>query len=323
MMMDPELRAAGRILRVLLHPLLLPVFYAMDRIGRLLRPAPPADLQVREVFVPRADGSRLRLMIYRPLQSDGALPGLLWAHGGGYVFGRPEQDVPVYRALIAAAPCVIVAADYRLAPEAPYPAALDDCYDALLWLRDAADVLGVRADQLAVAGMSAGGGLAAALSLRARDRDEVRIAFQMPIYPMLDDRLQTPSSRDNDAPVWNTRHCRRTWKAYLGPLQGASVPPYAAPARATDYRRLPPTCSFVGGLEPFRDEAEQYVSALRAAGVPVAFALYEGAYHGFDVLVPGARISRQARAFLLDWFAAAVRQYFAPQAGARISRGAV
>jgi len=321
--MDPELRAAGRILRVLLHPVLLPLFYAMDRISRrLLRPAPPADMQVSEVFIPRADGGRLRLVIYRPLQSHGALTGLLWTHGGGYVFGRPEQDVPVYRALMAAAPCVVVAPDYRLAPEAPYPAALDDCYDALLWLRDEADALGVRADQLAVAGMSAGGGLAAALSLRARDGDEVRIAFQLPIYPMLDDRLQTPSSRDNDAPVWNTRHCRRTWKAYLGRLQGP-VPPYAAPARATDYRGLPPTCSFVGGLEPFRDETEQYVSALLAAGVPVAFALYEGAYHGFDVLVPRARISRQARAFLLDWFAAAVRQYFAPQASARTSRHAV
>ena len=313
-MIDRELRWTGRIMRLLL-PLSTPAaFRRLNRLGaRTLKGKKPKDLQVTEAWIPRRDGGRQRLMIYRSLHSRAGIPGLLWLHGGGYLMGMPEQDIATYRRLIAASDCVIVAPDYRLGLEAPYPAALDDGYDALLWLKQHADELGVRDDQIAVAGMSAGGGLTAALTLYARDQGEVQIAFQMPLYPMIDDRMNTESATDNHAPVWNSVSNKVAWQVYLGELYGKDVPPYAAAARSLDYRGLPPTCTFVGDLEPFRDETLQYVQALKAAGVPVAFELYKGAYHGFDVVVPKAAISRQATAFLMHWFEFAVQNYFAPQ----------
>src|SRR3546814_233257 len=168
---------------------------------------------------------------------------------------------------------------------------------SLLWLKTHAGELGVRDDQLAVAGMSAGGGLTAALTLLARDRGDVNIAFQIPLYPMIDDRMDSESASDSDAPVWNSASNGIAWKTYLGALFGADVPAYAAAARATDYRGLPPTCTFVGDLEPFRDETLRYVENLKAAGVPVAFELFRGAFHGFDVVAPKAAISQRATAF--------------------------
>jgi acetyl esterase/lipase len=313
-MIDPELRWRGRIMRLLLRPETPAAFLRLKRLSqRTIKAKWPSDMQVSQVWIPRRDGGRLRLMIYQPLQAGERRPGLLWIHGGGYLIGVPEQDKNTYRQLIAAGDCVIVAPDYRLGSDAPYPAALHDCYDALLWLKQHADELGVRDDQLAVAGMSAGGGLTAALTLYARDQGEVQVAFQMPLYPMIDDRMNTESATDNHAPVWNSVSNRVGWQVYLGELYGKDVPPYAAAARSTDYRGLPPTCTFVGDLEPFRDETLRYVQDLKAAEVPVAFELYPGAYHGFDVVVPKAAISRQATAFLMRWFEFAVQNYFAPQ----------
>lgn len=314
-MIAPELRRTGWMMRLLLRPSTPAAFRRLNRLSRLmLKGRKPKDLQASETWITRRDRGPLRLVIYRPLQQAGSpLPAMLWAHGGGYLMGVPEQDTATYRRLIAARACVIVAPDYRLGSEAPYPAALDDCYDALLWLKQHAAELGVRDDQIAVGGMSAGGGLTAGLTLYARDRGDVQIAFQMPLYPMIDDRMCTPSSTDNDAPVWDSVACEVAWRVYLGDLHGKDVPAYAAAARATDYRGLPPTCTFVGDLEPFRDETMEYVQQLQAAGVPVAFELYSGAYHGFDVVAPKARISRQATAFFIHWFAFAVQNYFAPQ----------
>lgn len=321
-MIDPELRWRGRIMRLLLRPKTPAAFLRLKHLTRrTIKAKWPSDMQVSQVWIPRRDGGQLRLMIYRPLQPRAQRPALLWIHGGGYVLGVPEQDKASYRQLLAAGDCVIVAPDYRLGSDAPYPAALHDCYDALLWMRDHAAELGVRDDQLAVAGMSAGGGLCAALTLYARDQREVQVAFQLPLYPMIDDRMLNESARDNDAPVWNSIANRVAWQVYLGELYGRDdVPAYAAAARATDYRGLPPTCTFVGDLEPFRDETLLYVEQLKAASVPVAFELFHGAYHGFDVIAPKAAISRRANAFFLNWFAQAVQQHFAPQTPAAALR---
>jgi acetyl esterase/lipase len=213
---------------------------------------------------------------------------------------------------------MVVAPDYRLGPEAPYPAALDDCYLALTWLRDHAAALGVRDDQLAVAGSSAGGGLAAALTLLARDRGEVAIAFQMPLYPMLDDRCATESARASGTPVWDAVTNRNAWRIYLGELAGTDrVPPYAAPARATDLAGLPPAFTYVGDIELFRDEVVDYVGRLRAAGVPVTFELLRGCYHGFDVVAPRAPVSRRALELQAAWLREATARYTAPQPGRR------
>jgi acetyl esterase/lipase len=173
-------------------------------------------------------------------------------------------------------------------------------------MKDAAEGQRILPDGVITGGESAGGGLTAALSLLARDRGEVAIDFQMPLYPMIDDR-DTDSSRDNDAPVWDSTANRSAWRLYLGALAGEeNVPAYAAPARAMDYRGLPPTFTFVGDLEPFHDETLAYVSRLEDAGVPVEFQVYRGAFHAFDGMAPKAEISRSATARLLSAYARAV-----------------
>ncbi|MGY1739602.1 MULTISPECIES: alpha/beta hydrolase [unclassified Blastococcus] len=259
------------------------------------------DVEVAQRWTTRRDGSPLRLVVVRPAVPRVGVPGVLWIHGGGYAIGTPEQSLATARRLVTAANAVVVLPDYRLSVESPYPAALDDCYDALLWLRDHAGDLGVADDQLVVGGESAGGGLTAAVTLLARDRGEVAVAFQMPLYPMIDDR-PTASSRDNTTPVWNTTTNVAAWDLYLGDLRGGDVPASAAPARATDLAGLPPTLTFVGDIEPFHDEVVDWCRRLEAAGVPVTLEVYPGAFHGFDLVAAWAPVSRRARAFLVDGF---------------------
>jgi acetyl esterase/lipase len=270
-------------------------------------------LDCSEVWVSRKDGSKIRVRIYKPLHLEKAVPGVLWIHGGGYAQGVPEMSGSMYKRLIETSACVIVAPDYRLAIDAPYPAAFDDCYEVLLWMKDHAQELGIRNDQLMVGGESAGGGLTAALTLYARDKGEVNIAFQMPLYPMIDDRMMTESARENNAYVWNSDTNRWAWKLYLGELFGKDVPSYAAAARAADYRNLPPTVTFVGDIEPFRDETIRYVENLRRAGGSVDFKMYKGAYHGFDIIHPKAKISQAATDFLMNSFKHAAEHFFAEQ----------
>ena len=164
-------------------------------------------------------------------------------------------------------------------------------------MKDHAHALGIRSDQLIVGGVSAGGGLTAAISLRARDTGDVKIALQVPLYPMIDDRQETESARENNAPVWNSETNRWAWRLYLGELSGGDVPAWAAPARATDLRGLPPTVTFVGDLEPFRDETVRYAERLKEAGVPVRFRVFERCFHAFDIVHPNAAVSLQARRF--------------------------
>lgn len=318
-MIDPELRRRGALMGRLLaarsEEQLRRGMSIPGAVDTWLRRRVPRGLTRSEEHVTRPDGSTLRLLVYRSSRRSGPdAPGLLWIHGGGYATGAAEYEAAGLRPLISGSGAVVVTPDYRLSTEAPYPAALDDCYTALLWLRDHAPRLGVRSDQLAVGGASAGGGLTAATTLAARDRGEVKVAFQMPIYPMIDDRGDNDSTRDNDAPIWDAVTNRSAWRLYLGDLFGTDdVPAYAAPARATDLAGLPPTMTYVGDLEAFRDETVRYVEQLRAAGVPVEFREFPGAYHGFDAIVPKAAVSVAARAFRDQWFGYAVRTYFAPQ----------
>lgn len=208
---------------------------------------------------------------------------------------------------------MIVAPEYRCTKEAPYPAALDDCYLALVWLKEHAEELGVRSDQLIVAGGSAGGGLTAATTLRARGTGAVRVAFQMPFYPMIDDR-PTASSIDNDAPVYDAVTNDANWRIYLGDLYGTDrIPATAAPARETDYRNLPPTITFGGSIEPFRDETVTYVENLRAAGVPVEFLEIEGAWHAFDGIAGWTKIAKTATEWKNSRFREYLTRHRAPQ----------
>lgn len=314
-MVDKELRTVGWFLKIVVNTYTESRFRLFDRISRWFQMGrKDKRLDCSEQWIERSDGSPLRVCIYKSKGSNENRPGVLWLHGGGYGMGLPEHCLARARQLIDAHPCVIVSPDYRLSIHAPFPAALEDCYTALLWMKNHAAALGVNQNQLFVGGDSAGGGLTAAISLHARDRKEVNIAFQMPLYPMLDDRMQTESAKNNNAPVWNSRSNYNTWKLFLGEDFGTNhVSEYAAPTRATDFSNLPPTATFVGDLESFRDETVQYVEKLREAGVEAHFKVFEGCYHAFDLMVPTSKVSKAATEFLTTAYLHAVDHYFAEQ----------
>ncbi len=234
--------------------------------------------------------------IYRPVGSTGMLPGFLWIHGGGYVLGSVAQDDFAMQHFVEAVGCAIVSVEYRLAPEHPFPAPVEDCYAALKWMAEHAAELGIDASRIAVGGASAGGGLAAGLVLLARDRGEVPLVFQLLIYPMIDDRDATHSSENfADAPIWNREANQYGWRAYLsGNAGSADVSPYAAAMRATDLTGLPPTYIAVGSREVFFDEDVEYARRLAHASVPVELHVYPRAYHGWEGLAPTAQVSRRA-----------------------------
>lgn len=236
--------------------------------------------------------------IYQPTDRPDTLPALLWIHGGGYVLGSVERDDLLAKHLARVGQCVVASVEYRLAPEHPFPAPVEDCYAALKWLSAYSSELGVDTSRIAIGGASAGSGLAAGLALFARDRAEVEIAFQLLIYPMIDDRNIAPASETApDTFVWTRENNLMGWRAYLGHEPGgADVSPYAAAARATDLRGLPPTYIPVGDLDLFLDENVRYAQRLLAAGVPTELHVYPGAFHGFNGFVPGADISQRFNA---------------------------
>lgn len=257
-----------------------PVIEGVDSADHHI-PGPPGD---PAVFV----------RVYQPTSRPALLPALLWIHGGGYVLGDVAGDDARARHLAKAINCVVVSVEYRLAPEHPFPAPVEDCYAGLKWLASNAVALGVNPQRIAIGGASAGGGLTAGLALLARDRGEVPVCFQLPIYPMIDDRNVTPSSQAiTDPRVWNRQSNLLAWKAYLGRDPDDDVSPYAAAFRATDLRGLPPTYIPVGEFDLFLDEDIAYAQRLLQAGVPTELHVYRGAFHGFDIFVPDADVSRR------------------------------
>jgi acetyl esterase/lipase len=315
-MIDKDLRTTGRRIKIINNifnnTLGLRLMY---KLGKKMKIKIKDDtMEFIEKTIPRKDGSMMRVCIFKPKTPKKNLPGVLWLHGGGYAIGTPEQSKLYAKIFIEVKDCIVVVPDYCLSIEAPYPAALEDSYEALLWMKNHAKELGINKDQLMVGGDSAGGGLTAALTLYARDKKEVNIAFQMPLYPMLDDRMITESAKDNNAPVWSSKSNYNGWKLYLGNLFGSpNVPCYAAAAREKDYSNLPPTATFVGDLEPFRDETIEYVENLKKAGVEVQFEMYKGCFHGFDQMCPKAEVSKKAINFLTNSFVYAVEHYYAEQ----------
>lgn len=261
-------------------------------------------------------GRDIRIVIISPIKNakpKEKTPGILWIHGGGYATGVPEMTF-LSRAinLVKKYGAVVVAPAYRLSIEAPYPAALEDCYSALKYLKKHTVELKVNSSQIMVGGESAGGGLTASLCMYARDKKEVNIAFQMPIYPMLDN-CDTESSRDNHAPVWNTKRNHQAWKMYLGELYGKEVPPYAAAARQTDYSNLPPAYTFVGDIEPFYCETLTFIENLKKAGIEAKVDVYEDCFHAFDMYLPFSEKTKKAIAEFEKNYLYAAENYFAKQ----------
>ncbi len=299
----PDLRSSARFIpRFSWSPRLVRVTNFLTRLRGVPKPPRAAGVAIEDVWVRGAAGaSALRVRVYRPEGLAGALPAMLWMHGGGFLFGQPEFDEPNNIQTARELGILVAAVDYRLAPAHPYPAPLEDCLTALQWLHGQAAALGADPGRLAVGGSSAGAGLAAALALKVRDAGRIGLRFQLLLYPMLDDRtvLRTDLA-DENLRLWDTASNRYGWSSYLAAAPGsAAVSPYAAPARCSDLAGLPPAWLGVGTYDLFLEEDLAYARRLNAAGVPCEVQVVEGAYHGFDAVSRKARVSQAFRASYL------------------------
>jgi acetyl esterase/lipase len=273
-----------------------------DMFAQMAAAAPAfPDIEVSERTIPGPAGAPdVPVLVYIPKNAPRPLPALLWIHGGGYVIGSAAQDDLNVKAIVAAVGCAAVSVDYRLAPETPHPGPVEDCYAALKWLHANAGGLGVNPDRIAIGGASAGGGLAAGLGLLTRDRGEVPLAFQLLIYPMLDDRTVTT---DNPHPyvgefIWTPESNRFGWTALLNQEPGSpGVSPYAAAARAESLAGLPPTFISVGALDLFLEENLEYARRLMREGVPTELHVYPGAYHAFNLAAEAQATQAYTRDF--------------------------
>ncbi|WP_151477400.1 alpha/beta hydrolase [Streptomyces albicerus] len=306
--LDPELRALLADMPLMTH--LSPEVLAQ------LRQLPPTPVDTllegrpvdrREVTVPSGDGAQIPLSIFSPAGADRSTgaPCVYWMHGGGMVMGDRFSQIDIPLEWLDRFGAVVISVDYRLAPDATGTTLVDDCYQGLLWIAEHADDLGIDPARIVVAGVSAGGGLAAGVTLMARDRGTPAIAAQMLVCPMLDHRNTTTASRQYSGTpgVWTREMNEFGWRSVLGGLEDAQVPGYISPAVADDLSSLPTTYIDVGSAEVFRDEDVDYATRIWAAGGQAELHVWAGGFHGFDALYPQARVSAGARRTRNDWLA--------------------
>jgi acetyl esterase/lipase len=265
---------------------------ALKRLLGAIETPPSPNVTSEDRQVPGPDGAPdVTVRIYRPVRASGPLPGIYFIHGGGMILGDIEGEEPAASGICERVGAVVVSVGYRLAPENPHPAQAEDCYAGLAWMARNAGELGVDSGRLAVYGGSAGGGLTIATALLARDRGFPAIRFQMPIYPMIDDRNETPSSHEiTDIGIWDRAGNIEAWQWYLG---DGKPDQYAAPARAEDLSGLPPAFIDVGTVDLFRDEDIAFAMRLMQAGVPTELHVYPGAYHASENFAAEAALSRR------------------------------
>jgi len=302
--LDPELRA-GLAAMPAMDGLVEDVPSRRKMMLEMMTALPRTRLEsvtIEDRYIPGPEGApEVLVRIYSPKARAEVLPGVLWIHGGGFIMGHPIMDDNLCQRFVEHVGCVVVSVDWRLAPENPFPAGVEDCYAALQWMVASAPELRIDIDRVAVAGASAGGGVTAAVALLARDRGGPKLAFQMPLYGCLDDRHITPSSQViTDPRVWNRDISLKAWKLYLGDSQQGEVSPYAAPTRAKDLSGLPPAYICIGEADLMRDENIEYAMRLMQAGVSTELHIYPGAFHGFDILAPTAAVSQRAGSEYVD-----------------------
>ncbi|MDP9823924.1 alpha/beta hydrolase [Nocardioides massiliensis] len=278
----PELRTGFDLVPV---PISNRVLLAHVRRQLVAVERPVDGVRVTRYAVPVPDGTRTLVTLHEPT-GEGRLRGaVLWLHGGGTLMGRPEVDHAWCGRLARELGVLVAAVDYRLAPEHPFPAALDDCLAALHWLRERLNERNAPV-RVALGGASAGGLLAAATAQRALDEGVAGVCFQLLQYPMLDDRtVRRPDHPARGRVGWTPRSNRFAWRSYLGHEPGSAIPPaYAVPARRADLAGLPPAWIGVGDLDLFRDESTDYAERLAAAGVAVELHVEPRMHHGADVM---------------------------------------
>jgi len=273
-----------------------------EMVGPLNTKVDTSGVTVADHRAPGADGAPdVPVRVYSPEKPSptGGRPVLLDIHGGGFTVGSIEMQHGFCTDVARELGVVVATVEYRLAPEHPFPSAIEDCYAALRWLHDVADDLGVDRERIGVGGQSAGGGLTAGTVLLARDRGGPEVCFQVLGIPELDHRLQTTSMRTfTDTPMFDRSSAIRSWNNYLGPDPGEEVSPYASPATAPDLTGLPPAYVTAMQFDPLRDEGILYALRLLEAGVQVELHSFPGTFHG-SALFTKAEVSRRAEAELL------------------------
>ncbi|WP_433718390.1 alpha/beta hydrolase [Actinoplanes sp. CA-051413] len=297
---DPELREPlPTIMAATPRPLTLDVLPARRALGAELRPTDELLSRDGRITLETRQAGETSVLIARPAGMEGPLPGVVYLHGGGMIAGDERSDLPGVLEWVEQVGVVVVSVAYRLAPEHPYPAGVEDCHAALTWTLAHLDELGIDG-RVVLAGTSAGGGLAAGTALLHRDRGGADLAGLLLMCPMLDDRRVDAPVRPYD--TWSSVSNRTGWTALLGAARGGpDVPPYAAPARATDLSGLPPAFIDVGTADIFLDEDVTFTQRIWAAGGRADLHVWAGGFHAFDHLVPEAQISGEARAARVGW----------------------
>lgn len=308
---DPELAAALTVIAEgIPREFTLDLIPLMRQPNAAIPPVPDEELsrggafEVTERQVPGPAGApEISLLICRPVGAVAPTAGIYHIHGGGMIIGDNRLGLPQVLEWAEEFQAAVVSVEYRLAPETPHPGPVEDCYAGLAWTAAHAGELGIDPGRIMVAGGSAGGGLAAAVALLARDRGGPALAAQMLMCPMLDDRNDTPSSGQMAGlGVWDRASNETGWTALLGAARGGpDVSPYAAPARAADLSGLPPAFIDVGSAETFRDEAVTYASRIWQAGGIAELHVWPGGFHGFSMMVPQAALSRDSAAAQRNW----------------------
>ncbi len=272
---------------------------------------PSAEIQFDEIMIDGNGTNKVRLITLKSKDCKANATGLLWIHGGGMAVKRPESETFTMERYLNCRDTVIISPDYTLSLDAPYPAALNDCYNALLYMKNNAKELGINPNQIFIGGGSAGGGLVAALTLMARDKGEVNIAYQMPYYPMVNyENVPKNKEKTEKMLVWDKKRNKIAWQLYLGDLyESDNIPEYASPLYAKSFENLPPAFTFVGTQDPFLYDTIDYVKKLKKAGVKVNYKIYEGAYHGFESSFPRSRLGKQAWEDILNEYEYAVDNY--------------
>jgi acetyl esterase len=305
-MLDPELALAASVQPKYDYSNPVKVRKQVARLSAALKASgywkvDEQSVDCEDCSVRRSDGTSFAVRIYRPKGIARPAPAIVFFHGGGFMIGDLEFEHGRCLKWAADASSIVISCDYRLSPENRYPAAVDDCYDCLLWTADRAGDIGIDLGRIAVSGSSCGGGLAAATALRSRDEGGPSIIFQALIYPVLDDQMRTNSMRTFvDTPGWDRKSTAHMWMHYL-PDGNVRVAPYAAPARAEDLSGLPRTYIMTAELDPLRDEGLAYGLRLLQAGVSAEVHNFSGAFHAFDAIESSALAKRalaeQAHAF--------------------------
>lgn len=261
----------------------------------------------KDTFYINTRNNKMKIILLRPKKQNKLLPGILWIHGGGYALGMASMvNFTKGKSIAKKFGAVVISPEYRKSTKEAYPAAFNDCCDALEYMYNNAEKLGIDKNKIIVGGESAGGGLAVSVCLYARDELKIPIMLQIPLYPMID-CYDTPSSKDNHGYNWNTSKNHWAWKLYLGKLYNSSnIPKYASPARETNYSNLPPCYTYIEDKEVFYDETIEYIKNLKKANVDAKVDVFPGKTHAFDILLFWTKNAKIAKKKLFE----EVKKYF-------------